>query len=80
MRGGMWEQMPEVSWQVIPAFPLRELPSQDHPLDKDSQRAFPSQSPLGKCLTQWVTIRLHMRTAHTKSKEQFNKARYYWEV
>lgn len=52
MRGGMWEQMPEANWQVVPAFSLRELPSQDRPLDKDSPRTFPSQSPLGKCLTQ----------------------------
>lgn len=78
--GGTWEQMPEASCHVVPAFPLRELPSQDRPLDKDSQRAFPSQNPLGKWLTQWVTIRLHMRTAHTKSKEYFNKATCHWEV
>lgn len=64
----MWEQMPEVSWQVAEAFPLKELPSQDRPLDKDSQRAFPSQSPLGKCLTQWVTIRLHMKLPTLKAK------------
>lgn len=54
MRGGTWEQMPEASCHV-PAFLWENFLVKNRPLDKDSQRAFPSQSPLGKCLTQWVS-------------------------